>query len=150
VKVDHRPLWFLKADVEKIRALSAVAVAQNEAGFQAQSGAPLERAMQAVADLSDVRSRIAALITLGRTQHQVGRVADATGAFYNAQELARARDDNPLLWSVLYAEVEAGLTADAEAILVREVESARSIADESGRALFLSRIAWAQDKDGPR
>jgi tetratricopeptide (TPR) repeat protein len=143
-------LWFLKADVEKIQALSAVAVAQNEAGFQAQSGATLERAMGAVADLSDVRSRISALITLGRTQYQVGRVAEATGAFDTALELARARDDddNPLLWSVLDAQVAAGLTADAEVILVQKLETARSIADESRRVLFFSRIAWAQEKMG--
>jgi hypothetical protein len=49
-------LGFLKADVSKIRALSTVAVAQNEAGIQAQSGATLER-MRAVADLGDARSR---------------------------------------------------------------------------------------------
>jgi tetratricopeptide (TPR) repeat protein len=145
-------LSYLKADIAKIDALSAVAAAQNEAGFQAQSRGTLDRAMHAVADLSDVRSRISALITLGRTQYQVGRVAEATGAFDTALELAMARDDddNPLLWSVLDAQVAAGLTADVEVILVQKLETARSIGDESRRAFFLSRIAWAQEKMGRR
>ena len=77
---DLGKLGFLKADASKIRALSAVAVAQNEAGFQAKWGASLDRATRAVADLGDARSRFRVLIALGRAQYQIGRVAEATGA----------------------------------------------------------------------
>jgi tetratricopeptide (TPR) repeat protein len=140
-------LGFLKADASKIRALSAVAVAQNEAGFQAQSGATLDRAMRAVADLSDARSRFWLLIALGRAQYQVGRVAEAAGAFDSALELARARDDKLMLRNVLNAEGDAGLTANTEAILVQELPTARSIAE---RANLLNRIALAQERMGRR
>jgi tetratricopeptide (TPR) repeat protein len=119
-------LGFLKADASKIRALSVVAVAQNEAGFQAQSGATLDRAMRAVVDLSDARSRFWVLIALGRAQYQVGRLAEAAGAFDSALELARARDDKLMLLNVLNAEGDAGLTANTEAILVQELPTARS------------------------
>jgi tetratricopeptide (TPR) repeat protein len=139
-------LEYLKANVAKIKALSAVAVAQNEADFQAQSEATLERAMQAAADLSDARSRVTALISLGRAQYQVGRAAEAAGTFHDAWELARVRDDTLMLLNVLDGEVETGLTTEAEAILVQDLETARSIGDESRRAFFLNRIASSQEK----
>jgi tetratricopeptide (TPR) repeat protein len=140
-------LGFLKADASKIRALSAVAVAQNEAGFQAQSGATLDRAMRAVADLSDARARFWVLIALARAQYRVGRVAEAAGAFDSALAVARARDDKLMLLNVVNAEGDAGLTGNTEAILVQELPTARSIAE---RANLLYRIALAQERMGRR
>jgi hypothetical protein len=61
--------------------------------------------------------------------------------------LARARDDELMLRNVLDFEVEAGLTANAEAILVQELPTARSIAE---RANLLNRIALVQERMGRR
>jgi hypothetical protein len=72
---------------------------------------------------------------------------EAGSAFHDAWELARARDDTLTLLDVLNGEVETELTAETETILVQELESARSIADESS-AFLLNRIALAQEKMG--
>jgi tetratricopeptide (TPR) repeat protein len=50
---DSVAIGFLKADVSKVSALSAVARAQHEVGFEAQSAATFEQAMQAAMTLGE-------------------------------------------------------------------------------------------------
>ncbi len=140
-------LW--KADVSRSLALSKIAEAQSEAGLRAQSAATFERAEQAASEVREARWHIMALTRLARAQYKAGRVTDATRAFDEALEFARALENNAQRPSgfldVLEAKIELGL-AVTDATLVQAVEAARSIADKSRRAFPLSRIAQVQEK----
>jgi tetratricopeptide (TPR) repeat protein len=142
-------LGIREADVTKVNALSAVATAQNEAGFKLQSAATFDRATQAAMDLRNATSRVTTLSELGRAQYQAGRIADALRAFDDA--FASARENKGArpgdLLTVLSARIEAGLTADAEAMLAEAVEAMRSAIVPFA---LLPTIASVQEKMGRR
>ena len=139
---DSVAIGFLKADVSKVRALSTVAKVQHEAGFEAQSAATFEQAMQAAMALGEPIHRAVLLSQLGREQHQIGRDAEATRALDSALEAARAVSGAPrayYLLTVLAARIEAGLLADADATLAQAVAEVSqsiiiaSVQEEMGR-----------------
>jgi tetratricopeptide (TPR) repeat protein len=147
-------LAFMRADVTKSLALSAIAKAQDEAGLKTQSAATFERAKQAASEVRAASPRIMALNRLGRAQYQAGRVAGATRAFDDALELARGLD-NPAMRvfefvNVLSAKLDVGVAVEGDSTLLEGVEIARSIAGEAWRAVALQRLALAQDRIGRR
>lgn len=151
---DSVAIGFLKADVSKVRALSTVAKVQHEAGFEAQSAATFEQAMQAAMALGEPIHRAVLLSQLGREQHQIGRDAEATRALDSALEAARAVSGAPrayYLLTVLAARIEAGLLADADATLAQAVaEVSQSIMEGWRRVPLLYLIASVQEEMGRR
>jgi tetratricopeptide (TPR) repeat protein len=147
-------LAFLRADVAKVNALSAVARAQHDAGFPVQSAATFELAMQAAAELGDARHRILTFTTLGRDQHLVGRIAETTRAFDAALAAARSLDGGPArtgeFVNVLIARLEAGLTSEADAVLAEVRDATLKTAEGFPRVSWLQRIAWVQERMGRR
>ncbi len=151
---DSVAIGFLKADVSKVSALSAVARAQHEAGFEAQSAATFEQAMQAAMTLGEPIHRAVKLSELGHEQHQIGRDAQATRALDSALEAARAVNGAPrayYLLTVLAARIEAGLMADADTTLAQTMAGvSQSITEGWRRVPLLRLIAEVQEEMGRR
>ena len=150
---DSVAIGFLKADVPKVSALSAVARAQHEAGFEAQSTATFEQAMQAAMTLGEPIHRAVKLGELGREQHQIGRDAEATRALDSALEAARAVNGAPrayYLLTVLTARIEAGLMADAGATLAQAMAEVSQSITGWRRVPLLRLIAEVQEEMGRR
>jgi hypothetical protein len=140
--------------VSKVSALSTVAKAQHEAGFEALSAMTFEQAMQAAMALGEPIHRAVLFSQLGREQHQIGRDAEATRALGSALEAARAVNGAPpahYLLTVLAARIEAGLMAHAGATLAQAVaETSQSIMEGWRRVPLLYLISSVQEEMGRR
>jgi tetratricopeptide (TPR) repeat protein len=148
----------LPADAAKVVALSAVARAQHDAGFTTVSAATFERAMQAAA-LDDALHSSLRFTALGHDRYQAGRIAEATRAFDAALAAARSLDSGTArtrelrpdaLLHVLIARLQAGLAADADAVLTEIRDAMLRIVEGSPRVSWLQGIAWAQERMGRR
>ena len=132
----------------RVLALSAIAVAQVEAGNKQDAQDTLAAALSAAQNVDPRYSRIWALSAIAKVQAEAGNKQGAQDTF--AAALSAARRINATYYravalsAIAEAQAEAGNKQGAQDTFAAALSAARSIDSESYRAETLSAIAKAQ------
>ena len=141
----------------KISALTNIAVAQAGGGPGAAfiARTTFEEAITLIKKLPDAEDRAMAFTQIAIAQAKVGFVKEAKEAILEAEatlsEMSPIHDEDKINFTVAninWSEVEAGLTDNADAAIVRAKDRASKIIDNAQKIITLIDIAIAEAKAG--